>query len=73
MPDATTKLMIGPLFRCGVFFFSRGVGEDVLKDFLSTEDFIWYRSRLESRKDESRDCNQNQEKGMRRKDYSSLL
>jgi hypothetical protein len=31
------------------------------------------RSRLKSKKDESRDCNQNQEKGMRRKDYSRMV
>jgi hypothetical protein len=31
------------------------------------------RLRLESRKDESRDCNQTQEKGMRRKDYSRMV
>jgi hypothetical protein len=31
------------------------------------------RSRLKSKKGESRDCNQNQEKGMRRKDYSRMV
>jgi hypothetical protein len=31
------------------------------------------RSRLKSKKDESRDCNRNQEKGMRRKDYSRMV
>jgi hypothetical protein len=31
--------MTGPLFRRGVFLFSR-VGEDVLRDFFSTEDFL---------------------------------
>jgi hypothetical protein len=31
------------------------------------------RSRLKSKKDESRDCNQNQEKGMRREDYSRMV
>jgi hypothetical protein len=41
MPDTTVELMIGPLFRCGVFFFSRGVGEDILRNFFSTEDFLW--------------------------------
>jgi hypothetical protein len=41
MPNVTVQLMIGPLFRRGVFFFSRGVGEDVLRDFFSAEDFLW--------------------------------
>jgi hypothetical protein len=31
------------------------------------------RSRLKSKKDESRDCNQNQEKGMIREDYSRMF
>jgi hypothetical protein len=31
------------------------------------------RSRLKSKKDESRDCNENQEKGMRRQDYSRMV
>jgi hypothetical protein len=31
------------------------------------------RSRLKSKKDESRDCNQNQEKEMRREDYSRMV
>jgi hypothetical protein len=34
------------LFRCVVFFFSRGVGEDVLRGFSSTEDFL--RSQIEA-------------------------
>jgi hypothetical protein len=31
------------------------------------------RSRLKSKKDESRDCDQNQEKGMRREDYARMV
>jgi hypothetical protein len=31
------------------------------------------RSRLKSKKDESRDYNQNQEKGMRKEDYSQMV
>jgi hypothetical protein len=31
------------------------------------------RPRLKSKKDESRDCNQDQEKGMRREDYSRMV
>jgi hypothetical protein len=31
------------------------------------------KSRLKSKKDESRDCNQNQEKGMRIEDYSRMV
>jgi hypothetical protein len=41
MLDATTQLVVGPLFRSGVFFFSRGVGKDVLRNFFSTKDFLW--------------------------------
>jgi hypothetical protein len=31
------------------------------------------RLKLKSKKDESRDCNQDQEKGMRREDYSQMV
>jgi hypothetical protein len=31
------------------------------------------RSRLKSKKSESQDCNRNQERGMRRKDYSRMV
>jgi hypothetical protein len=31
------------------------------------------RLKLKSKKDESRDCNQDQEKGMRREDYSRMV
>jgi hypothetical protein len=41
MPNATAQLMTGPLFKHDVFLFSRVVGEDVLRDFFSTEDFLW--------------------------------
>jgi hypothetical protein len=41
MPDATAQLMVGPLFQRGVFFFIRGIRKDVLRNFFSTEDFLW--------------------------------
>jgi hypothetical protein len=41
MPDATAQLVIGLLFRRGFFFFSRGIGKDVLKNFFNTKDFLW--------------------------------
>jgi hypothetical protein len=43
MPDATTKLVVGLLFRHGVFFFSRGIREDVLRNLFSSKDFLWER------------------------------
>jgi hypothetical protein len=41
MPDATAQLVVGPLFWCGVFFFSRGIGKDVLRNLFSAKDFLW--------------------------------
>jgi hypothetical protein len=41
MPDAMAQLMVGPLFRRGVFFLSRGIGKDVLRDLFGTKDFLW--------------------------------
>jgi hypothetical protein len=41
MPDATAQLMVGPLFRRDVFFFSKGIGKDVLRNLFSSKDFLW--------------------------------
>jgi hypothetical protein len=40
MLNATTQLMVGPLLMRTVFFFSRGVGADVLKYFFSVENVL---------------------------------
>jgi hypothetical protein len=40
MPNAATQLVDGPLFRCGIFVFSGGIGEDVLGDLFSSEDLL---------------------------------
>jgi hypothetical protein len=41
MPDATTQLVVSFLFRRGVFFFCRGIKEDVFRNLFSSEDFLW--------------------------------
>jgi hypothetical protein len=41
MPDAIAQLVVGPVVRRGVFFFISGVRKDVLRNFFSTEDFLW--------------------------------
>jgi hypothetical protein len=38
--NATAQLMVGPLLMCSVFFLSRGVGADVLKNFISAENVL---------------------------------
>jgi hypothetical protein len=38
MPNATAQLVVDLLFRCGVFFFSGGIGEDVLGNLFSSKD-----------------------------------
>jgi hypothetical protein len=40
MPNTAAQLVVDPLFRCGVLFFSRGIGEDVLGHFFSSKDFF---------------------------------
>jgi hypothetical protein len=40
MPNAMAQLMVGLLLVRGVFFFSRGIGEDVLRNFFSTKDVL---------------------------------
>jgi hypothetical protein len=41
MPIAAAQLVIGLLFRRGVFFFSRGIREDVLGNLFSSKDLLW--------------------------------
>jgi hypothetical protein len=65
--------MVGPLLMCGVFFFSREVRKDVFRNFFSAKISSGSRLKLKSKKDESRDCNQDEEKGMRRRDYSRMV
>jgi hypothetical protein len=40
MPNAAAQLVVGPLFWRGVFFFSGGIGEDVLGNLFSSKDFF---------------------------------
>jgi hypothetical protein len=40
MSNATAQLMVGPLLMRSVFFFSRGVGADVLRNFFSAENVL---------------------------------
>jgi hypothetical protein len=49
MPDATAQLMVGPLFRRGVFFFSRGVRKDVLGNLFNSKDFLWKQVEAENK------------------------
>jgi hypothetical protein len=41
MPNAVVQLVVNLLFRRGVFFFSGGIGEDVLRNFFSSKDLLW--------------------------------
>jgi hypothetical protein len=40
MPNATTRLMVGPLLMHGIFFFSRGVEADVLRDVFGAKNVL---------------------------------
>jgi hypothetical protein len=40
MPNAAAQLVVGPLFRLGAFFFSGGIGEDVLGNLFSSKDLL---------------------------------
>jgi hypothetical protein len=50
MPNAAAQLMVDPLLRRGIFFFSGGIGEDVLGNLLSSKDF--FRKQFKAGKDE---------------------
>jgi hypothetical protein len=40
MPNTAAPLVVNPLFRCGVLFFSGGIGEDVLGNLFSSKDLF---------------------------------
>jgi hypothetical protein len=40
VPDATAQLMVSPLLMRSIFFFSRGVGTDVLKNFFNAKNIL---------------------------------
>jgi hypothetical protein len=65
--------MVGPLLMRGVFFFNRGVGKDVFRNFFGAENILQQQVEAESKKDESQECNQDQEKRKGRKDYSQMV
>jgi stalled ribosome alternative rescue factor ArfA len=40
MPNTAMQLVVDPLFRRGVFFFSGRIGEDVLGNLFSSKDLF---------------------------------
>jgi hypothetical protein len=40
MPNAVAQLVVDLLLRRGVFFFKRGIGEEVLGNLFSSKDFF---------------------------------
>jgi hypothetical protein len=50
MPDATAQLVVGLLFRRGVFFFSRGIRKDVLGNLFSSKDLLWEKVKAENKR-----------------------
>jgi hypothetical protein len=50
MPNATAQLVVGLLFQHGVFFFSRGIREDVLENLFSSKDLLWEQVKAENKR-----------------------
>jgi hypothetical protein len=50
MPNAMAHLVVGLLFRRGVFFFSRGIREDVLGNLFSSKDLLWEQVKTENKR-----------------------
>jgi hypothetical protein len=50
MPDATAQLVVGLLFRRGVFYFTRGIREDVLRNLFSSKNFLWDKVKAEKQR-----------------------
>jgi hypothetical protein len=40
VPNAAAQLMVGPLFRRGIFCFEGGIGGDVLRHIFGPDDFF---------------------------------
>jgi hypothetical protein len=49
MLNAAAQLVVGPLFWRGVFFFSGGIGEAVLRNLFSSKDFLREQVKAENR------------------------
>jgi hypothetical protein len=49
MPNAAAQLVVGPLFRRGAFFFSGGIGDDVLGNLFSSKDLLRDKVKAENR------------------------
>jgi hypothetical protein len=49
MPDATAQFVVGLLFRRGIFFFNRGIREDVLRNLFNSKDFLWEQVKAENK------------------------
>jgi hypothetical protein len=49
MPNAAAQLVVGPLFQRGAFFFSGGIGEDILGNLFSSKDFLREQVKAENR------------------------
>jgi stalled ribosome alternative rescue factor ArfA len=50
MPNTEAQLVVDPLFRRGVLFFSGGIGEDVLENLFSPKDL--FRKQVKTEKTE---------------------
>jgi hypothetical protein len=51
MPNAAAQLAFGLLFRRGIFFFSKGIREDVLGNLFSSKDLLWEQVEAEKTKE----------------------
>jgi hypothetical protein len=49
MSYATAQMVVGLLFRRGVFFFNRGIREDVLRNLFSSKDLFWEKVKAENK------------------------
>jgi hypothetical protein len=50
MPNATAQFVVGLLFWRGVFFFSRGIRGDVLRNLFSSKDHLWEQVKGENKR-----------------------
>jgi hypothetical protein len=73
MPNATAQLMVGPLLMRSVFFFNRGVGADVLRNFFSAEDVLRQQVEAEIKETSITRLQSRSREEMRRRNYSRMV
>jgi hypothetical protein len=73
MPNATAQLVVDLLFRRGVFFFSGGIGEDVLGNLFSSKDLLGEQVKAENKEGSTMRLQSRAKERIDEKTYSRMV